>query len=531
QDRLAPIGLSQDPNLVFRRIPLAFHLGPFSRPRLTHHLARKSEVTPAALKGLGQINVLCGANNSGKTTVLECIANKTLRFHGKPLNEEAIQRIDEGSMKGMHWNAPHYAKIYRDAIVQSARKSDVWFEDGCKELLSSIEHISRSAGLGGLNTQDEFSRAYLSEVSLSPSVVLIPAKRRLDSSVTVESSQEVKPDGFGVLNFLFFAKNQDGVSPARQSFDKISDGFKSITSGYDFDVFLQSGNKIELRFRCREAKWFQADDCGLGLRDLLIMLYFAVAPEHEVVLIEEPENHLHPEFQHRLIKFLRDTSNKQFFITTHSNVFLSTHFADQVFMCRLSDSVQVENTTSRAAMLTELGYSISDNLVSDLVVLCEGPTDKLVLEEFFQKKGFTEKFSIKVWPLGGDIMDQLDLSVFGISYQVIALIDGDPGSSKIRRRFIEKCNELKLPVHQLRRYALENYLSIRAIGAVMGAQMPPNITELHPNKRVSDQLGFEVKKNGLRIAKEMTLEDIKGTDFEEFLVQVEKMASQGRVSS
>ncbi|MCX6908567.1 MAG: hypothetical protein NTY01_11055, partial [Verrucomicrobia bacterium] len=45
QDRLAPVSFSQNPNLVFRRIPLAFHLGPFSSPRLTHHLARKSEVT------------------------------------------------------------------------------------------------------------------------------------------------------------------------------------------------------------------------------------------------------------------------------------------------------------------------------------------------------------------------------------------------------------------------------------------------------------------------------------------------------
>ncbi|MCX6908427.1 MAG: hypothetical protein NTY01_10335, partial [Verrucomicrobia bacterium] len=49
QDRLAPVSFSQNPNLVFRRIPLAFHLGPFSSPRLTHHLARKSEVTSGRL--------------------------------------------------------------------------------------------------------------------------------------------------------------------------------------------------------------------------------------------------------------------------------------------------------------------------------------------------------------------------------------------------------------------------------------------------------------------------------------------------
>jgi len=81
-------------------------------------------------------------------------------------------------------------------------------------------------------------------------------------------------------------------------------------------------------------------------------------------------------------------------------VFLNTELADRVFTCRLlPDGVRVENTTNRAAVLTELGYSIADNLVSDLVVLCEGPKDKPVLEEFFHKMGLTDQFNIKLWPL------------------------------------------------------------------------------------------------------------------------------------
>lgn len=179
-------------------------------------------------------------------------------------------------------------------------------------------------------------------------------------------------------------------------------------------------------------------------------------------------------------------------------------------------------------MLTELGYSISDNLLSDLVILCEGPTDKAVLEELFQKRGLAERFSIKVWPLGGDIMDQLDLTVFGEAYRVVALLDCDPGSSRIRKSFIKKCAAANVPVHQLERYALENYFTVPAIAAVMGNQMPDGLVELDPKRRVSDQLGFEVKRNGERIAKQMSLADIGGTDLEAFLEQVESLASQGR---
>jgi hypothetical protein len=62
----------------------------------------------------------------------------------------------------------------------------------------------------------------------------------------------------------------------------------------------------------------------------------------------------------------------------------------------------------------------------------------------------------------------------------------------------------------------------------MKGQMPTGISELDPKKPVSDQLGFEVKKNGGKIAKEMKLEDIKATDFEEFLQKVAGLADQSR---
>jgi len=116
--------------------------------------------------------------------------------------------------------------------------------------------------------------------------------------------------------------------------------------------------------------------------------------------------------------------------------------------------------------------------------------------------------------------------VFQEAHKLIALIDGDPGSSVVRKRFLKKCEELNIPVTRLERYAMENYFSLAAIASVMKGQMPAGITELDPKKPVSDQLGFEVKKNGGKIAKEMKLEDIKGTDLEGFLQQVATLATQ-----
>jgi hypothetical protein len=488
--------------------------------RLYNHKGLKS----ATLNDLEKINVVCGPNNSGKTTVLECIANQNFSAIGLSITPEHAKKIAQDSAQGFGWSSgdTHLNGKFLQVVQQALATEAVWFANDVDRLFGLIQwerHFGNWA-----NPTGRLRQVFPLQFAPRPAVALVPAKRRLETHKAVQAADLIQADGAGILNFLFAAKNQDEMTITRGRFDHISNAFTEISAGYEFQVFLQSNNVVELRFRRHGGSWVLATDCGLGLQDVLIILYFALASDHDVVLIEEPENHLHPEIQRRLINFLREKTEKQFFVSTHSSVFLNTQFADRVFSCRMTESVQVENATSRAALLTELGYSIADNLVSDLIVLCEGPKDKPVLEEFFLKTGLLDRINIKVWPLGGDIMDQLDLSVFQESHRIVALIDGDPGSSVVRKRFIRKCEDLKIPVTRLERYSLENYFSLAAIASVMKPQTPTNVTALDPKKSVYDQLGFQVKGNGGKIAKEMTLDDIKGTDFDAFLKQVATFA-------
>ena len=97
-----------------------------------------------------------------------------------------------------------------------------------------------------------------------------------------------------------------------------------------------------------------------------------------------------------------------------------------------------------------------------------------------------------------------------------------PGNLRyLRRRFQEKCSELGIACHRLAKYSIENYFSLRALREVFGSQIPPTITELLPNQRVEDQLGMNVKKSNRAIAREMSLEELEGTDLKDFLISVE----------
>lgn len=197
---------------------------------------------------------------------------------------------------------------------------------------------------------------------------------------------------------------------------------------------------------------------------------------------------------------------------------------DRVFLASVeNDHVIASDSTSRADMLSELGYDVADNLVSDVVVLVEGPTDIPVLEEFLVKKGTLASYSVKMWPLGGDIMQDIDLSVMMAHKKVIALIDNDPGSRKARARFKKNCDKAGVPVVRLKRYAIENYFTVAALRAVFKAQISATLTGLNPDEPLERQLGMNVKKNNRKIAREMLLADIADTDLGKFVDRVDTL--------
>lgn len=117
---------------------------------------------------------------------------------------------------------------------------------------------------------------------------------------------------------------------------------------------------------------------------------------HVLVLIEEPEAHLHPQLQYGLIRYLRELANER----NDIQVIVTTHSADLAAACELEDVIVVRKSSdgipsARSLIDVPLPRKLKDHLISqtrlhldatrsaalfaDRLLLVEGVTEAAIL--------------------------------------------------------------------------------------------------------------------------------------------------------
>jgi hypothetical protein len=141
----------------------------------------------------------------------------------------------------------------------------------------------------------------------------------------------------------------------------------------EYDIVVDDGNPTPLAAKGDGVQSIAA----LSLRRAATQS--RAAEKNLILLIEEPEAHLHPGAARKLRGVLQDVARTaQVVMTTHNAVFVDR--------ARPSNNVIVEGNRARVAtsiedIRTQLGLVASDNLRNaELVLLVEGATDALVLK-------------------------------------------------------------------------------------------------------------------------------------------------------
>jgi putative ATP-dependent endonuclease of OLD family len=126
---------------------------------------------------------------------------------------------------------------------------------------------------------------------------------------------------------------------------------------------------------------------GSGIREALRIVLDNEFQNPKVLLVEEPEVHLHPAIETGVMRYLRSVSNQcQVVVTTHSTNFLDSADMRNVYLVHKNTAgttVEVLDADRAEAVLpTELGIRLSSVFMYDRLVFVEGPSDEAILREF-----------------------------------------------------------------------------------------------------------------------------------------------------
>jgi len=235
-----------------------------------------------------------------------------------------------------------------------------------------------------------------------------------------------------------------------------------------------------------------------------------------MLIIEEPEAHLHPAMQFKLLKFLKENINRekqvrQLFITTHSTHITAAVTLDEITCMYVDDSDNLcvaypgnvfdltkdEDKKSKAYVERFLDATKSDMLFSDKVILVEGLAEQILLDclSEYENKPLVDRH-ISVVNIGGRYFEHF-LKLFNfdeensfkkhaINRMVACIVDSDP--TRLEDTKWKKCFPFEIKKDEKHKGIADNVSSLKS-------EKSPNISifcnESGKGKTLEYDIAFE----------------------------------------
>jgi predicted ATP-dependent endonuclease of OLD family len=431
---------------------------------------------------LSQINLVIGANNAGKSIVLEFLARHLLEPSGRLSiwtrtfdKDEAHQGLDVSQIifglavpfdtfveRITHIN-PRYVQLVTAMIEAATWDEQVWLKpahdgrslvfmdrggnalevapnayDQEQRLVQTLWRDLTNQTGGGYEQhwlpESLMRLANLISPTLPKAVTLIPAIRQIGG----RDEELVDCSGKGLIDRLAELQNPPhNERDKRETFELINRFLQEVTNTSDARIEIPHDRRHILV--SMEGRILPLSYLGTGIHEVIMIASFCTLATEQVVCIEEPEIHLHPLLQKKLIAYLAENTSNQYFIATHSASFLDTANASIFHVHHQHGSTYIglaTSDTTKFQICQDLGFRASDLLQANCIIWVEGPSDRIYLRAWISTLApqLVEGIHYSIMFYGGRLLSHLEaedsdvtdfISLRRMNRRSFVLIDSD----------------------------------------------------------------------------------------------------------
>ncbi|MFA6467075.1 MAG: AAA family ATPase [Patescibacteria group bacterium] len=409
---------------------------------------------------LQSLSILIGQNNSGKTNILDAI-------------EFALGgRIDDQDI------------FYEKADIEIDLIFDDQEQDRHKFPEARAKFVLKDSSRKLIFSKQELN--YNKNLS-----ILISSRIKVLDEKAFHDYTQIELDYHSLFNY---PSNLDKFKEhLKNHFPKISATKNALDIRYENDGLYEDKRRVTI------------DRLGSGFQRIFTILLYIFHPQYSLVMISEPETHLHPAITRKLLWAMANSNFGQIIFTTHSPLFVTPISLGNVIRIVKDDknstkAFSIDNKKyNYQRLIQELDADNLEMFFTDEVILVEGVSDKLLLRGLIDKFYQGQKdFKVIQTHGKGNMKLYVDLlSIFQIPYLVI--LDKDVMKTSHLRDLMRYLQINLPPLHD---QALINALKEYNIYVLPNGDLENN----YPRRYQTDD---SKSLNALRAANLITIEDYK----------------------